>query len=69
MFMKLFSWVTTNATPRVDSYRYHLNIAWGFEEKFCSCDFWCVDFWVGTATERHDASCVHTRMTEEAASP
>ena len=20
----------------------------GFEEKVCSCDFWCVDFWVVT---------------------
>jgi len=30
-----------------------LNIAWGFEEKFCSCDFWCVDFWVVTDDMLH----------------
>ena len=25
-----------------------LIITWGFKEKFCSCDFWCMDFWVVT---------------------
>ena len=25
-----------------------LIITWDFEEKFCSWDFWCVDFWVVT---------------------
>ena len=23
-----------------------LIITWGFKENFCSCDFWCMDFWV-----------------------
>ena len=30
-----------------------LNIAWGNNKKFCSCDFWCVDFWVVT-TSNHN---------------
>ena len=33
-----------------------LNIAWGFEEKICSCDFWCVDFWVVTVRGLKDVT-------------
>ena len=29
-----------------------LIITWDFEEIFfCSCDFWCMDFWVVTCTD------------------
>ena len=48
MLMKLFSWFTTNATPRVGSYRCHSTLHGVLKKKFCSCDFWCVDFWVVT---------------------
>ena len=43
-----FSYITTNATLKVSSYKYHSSSHGVLKKKFCSCDFWCVDFWVVT---------------------
>ena len=46
MLMSLFSWITTNATLRVSSYKCHPSSHGVLKKKICSWDFWCVDFCV-----------------------
>ena len=45
MLMKLSRWVTTNEKPRVGSYSCHSTLHGVKQQKFYSCDFWCVAFW------------------------
>ena len=46
--MSLFSWITTDATLRVSSYKCHSSSHGVLKKKICSWGFWCVDFWVVT---------------------